>query len=68
MSEQKVKFVEKRTSKNTYQVPEHLAALSVSAIIRAMLKDGWSRYDLSKVTGIRYQHVRNVDITPLKKK
>ena len=68
MSKDQVKFVEKKTSKNSYQVPEHLATLSVSAIIRAMLNDGWSRYDLSKVTGIRYQHVRNVAITPLKKK
>jgi hypothetical protein len=64
----KGKFKPVRTKMHTYQVPEKFAELSsVSAIIRAMLKDGFSRWDVHKLTGIRYQHVRNVDITPLAK-
>jgi len=54
------------TTGNKYHIPVKYKALTtVSAIIRAMLKDGWKRGPLSKETGIRYQHVRNVDITPL---
>ncbi len=62
----KPKFVEVRTKKKVYQVPEKYAKLpSISAIIRAMAKDGHSRWDIHKQTGILYQHVRNVLITPL---
>ncbi len=62
------KFVEVKTKKHTYNVPEKYAQLSsVSAIIRAMLADGFSRWQVHKQTGILYQHVRNVAITPLAK-
>lgn len=64
--EYKGKFTEMRTKAHTYQVPEKYGELSsVSAVIRAMRKDGFTRWDVHKLTGIRYQHVRNVDITPL---
>ena len=46
---------------NVYTVPEQYAKLpSVSAIIRAMVNDGYTKYQVSKVTGIRYQMVRNI--------
>ena len=64
--EYKGKFTEIRTKTKVYQVPTKYGELSsVSAIIRAMRKDGFSRWAVHKLTGIRYQHVRNVDITPL---
>lgn len=52
---------------NTYQIPKQHAGLpSVSAMIRAMIADGWTKYQISKVTGIRYQMVRNVLLNPPK--
>ena len=55
------------TSKNSYAVPMKYKNLtSVSSIIRAMTKDGFSRSQISRTTKIRYQHVRNVLVTPLK--
>ena len=51
-----------------YIVPSKYSKLStVSSIIRAMTKDGFTRGQISKSTGIRYQHVRNVLITPVGK-
>lgn len=38
-----------------------------SAKIRAMDNDGLTRSEIAKALDIRYQHVRNVLITPLKK-
>jgi len=38
-----------------------------SAKIRAMADDGMKRGDIAKALDIRYQHVRNVLVTPLKK-
>jgi hypothetical protein len=40
---------------------------SVSGVIRYLASTGMSRGDISRVTGKRYQHVRNVLVTPLKK-
>lgn len=37
-----------------------------SAKIRYLDKKGFSRGDISRILGIRYQHVRNVLITPIK--
>ncbi len=51
-----------------YQIPKELKDLSISQIIRALTSDGWSRAQISKVTGIRYQHVRNVLLNPIKSK
>ncbi len=63
-----VKYVDYKTKAHTYTIPEKYAELSsVSAIIRAMTTDGYSRWQIHKVTTIRYQHVRNVLITPLAK-
>lgn len=38
-----------------------------SAVIRYLSGTGMSRSDIAKTLGIRYQHVRNVLLTPLKK-
>jgi hypothetical protein len=40
---------------------------TVSSVIRHLNSLGLSRSEISKVTGKRYQHVRNVLVTPLKK-
>ncbi len=62
------KYVEFKTKTKVYQVREKYSELpSVSSIIRMMEKDGFSRWEIHKDTGIRYQHVRNVLITPLSK-
>lgn len=50
------------------KVDEMLAVLpTTSAKIRYLASEGFSRGDISRKLGIRYQHVRNVLITPLKK-
>ena len=40
---------------------------SMSAKIRELLSMGHKRAEIAKILGIRYQWVRNVEITPLKK-
>ena len=37
-----------------------------SAKIRYLASQGWTRSQIAKFLGIRYQHVRNVLITPVK--
>ena len=64
----KVNFVEITSPKGkTYNVPEEYKDFSISQIIRNLISDGYTKYQISKVTNIRYQHVRNVLLTPLKK-
>ncbi len=48
-----------------YQVPVPYKDLTVSQIIRNMVSDGYTKYQIHKVTEIRYQHIRNVLLTPL---
>jgi len=49
-------------------VPKLIKELGTkSAVIRKLTADGLSRSEVSKVMKIRYQHVRNVLITPIKK-
>lgn len=38
-----------------------------SAVIRHLTSLGWKRGQIAKELGIRYQHVRNVQLQPLKK-
>jgi hypothetical protein len=40
---------------------------TTSGKIRAMVADGYTRGAIAKALGIRYQHVRNVLVQPLKK-
>lgn len=48
-------------------LPTNIAALPTkSAKIRALNKAGRTRSEIAKILGIRYQHVRNVLIQPLK--
>ena len=55
------------TPNHTYAIPiKHTKLSTVSSIIRAMAKDGLSTAKISRTTGIRYQHVRNVLTVPLK--
>ena len=39
-----------------------------SAVIRHLNNEGYSRSEIAHILDIRYQHVRNVLITPLKSK
>jgi len=49
-------------------IDDHLSTLvTMSAKIRFLDASGFTRGQISKVLGIRYQWVRNVLITPLKK-
>jgi hypothetical protein len=40
----------------------------VSNAIRWLISQGYTRSQVANMLDLRYQHVRNVDITPLKKK
>jgi len=52
----------------TYNYEELLTEhKTVSSVIRFLNSTGMSRGDISRLTGKRYQHVRNVLVTPLKK-
>lgn len=44
------------------------ACTSKSNQIRLCLSKGMTRGDTARLLGIRYQHVRNVELTPLKGK
>ena len=56
------------TSQEAREIPEEISALPTkSAKIRALDAEGWSRSDIARALGIRYQHVRNVLVTPLKR-
>lgn len=56
------KLVEKRSPRGDklYRLPEEFADRPVSECIRRLAGEGWSRSEISNVTGILYQHVRNV--------
>lgn len=51
----------------TINLDDYAELKTKSAKIRAMRDDGHSRSLIAKTLGIRYQHVRNVEMTPLKK-
>jgi len=44
------------------------SSVTKSEKIRALLATGMKRGEVAKLLGIRYQHVRNVEITPIKRK
>lgn len=50
-----------------FEVAKYDNLTTKSEKIRAMHRDGMSRGDIAKKLNIRYQHVRNVLITPVKK-
>ena len=68
MSNQKQKYTtdplvkrDSPTGSRVYNIPESLlGTTSISQIIRKLTSEGWSKSQISNVTNIRYQHVRNV--------
>lgn len=44
----------------SYRLPERYARGSVRQCIYSLADEGWTRAEISRVTGILYQHVRNV--------
>ena len=53
---------------NTYTFPiKYQGQTNVSQIIRSMIKDGYTKWEVHKVTNIRYQMIRNILIQPTKK-
>lgn len=63
----KTKEVKVQAQKKEADISKYAELESTSAKIRAMTADGMSRSEVAKALNIRYQHVRNVLITPLKK-
>lgn len=61
--------VQKKVSKFTSNVHEDELGkiLTVSGKIRYLHSHGYERSDISRLLNIRYQHVRNVLLQPLKK-
>lgn len=58
----------KKATVEVKAIPEEVAALiTKSAKIRALAAMDWSRGEIASALQIRYQHVRNVLVTPLKK-
>jgi hypothetical protein len=54
--------------KSIRALPKEVAGIeSKSGKIRALAAMGWERGDIARTLEIRYQHVRNVLLTPLKK-
>jgi hypothetical protein len=51
----------------TIDLSKYASLTSKSAKMRAMAADGFSRGAIAKALGVRYQHVRNVLIVPLKR-
>jgi antitoxin (DNA-binding transcriptional repressor) of toxin-antitoxin stability system len=41
-------------------LPEQFAERPISDVVRALSREGWNRAEISRVTGILYQHVRNI--------
>ena len=55
-------------TKEVRTIPEGIADMPTkSAKIRALSAEGWSRSEIANALNIRYQHVRNVLVTPLAK-
>ena len=58
----------KANSKQKFEKDQLLKKFETkSAAIRFLNSEGLSRSEIAKILEIRYQHVRNVLITPLKK-
>lgn len=53
---------------SVFDSAKHIAEVGTkSAAIRKLTAEGKTRSEVAKLLGIRYQHVRNVLITPIKK-
>jgi prevent-host-death family protein len=51
--------VQAQRVQHPYWVPEAYVTLSFADVTRRLFEEGWSASEISKVTGIRYQTVRN---------
>lgn len=60
------KKIEVRKDYNSYD-KELDTMTTKSAKIRFLLSKNWTRSQVAKKLGVIYQHVRNVEITPVKK-
>lgn len=57
----------KRTANQTNKIKKHCDSLpTTSAKIRYLTSEGYSRGEVARLLDIRYQHVRNVLVTPVK--
>jgi len=53
---------------STFDYAKYLSECKTkSGVIRKLTEEGKTRSEVAKLMGIRYQHVRNVLITPIKK-
>ena len=57
---------ETKTNESTVKVPDMSMFQTTSGKIRFLNSQGMSRGAIAKTLNIRYQHVRNVLITPVK--
>ena len=58
----------KETKTTEFNAEQFITACgSKSSAIRKLLAKGHTRGEVAKMLNIRYQHVRNVEITPIKK-
>lgn len=68
MTKQVKKSEVKEVKFNDKEFDKELSEMTTkSSKIRFLLSKGWSRSQVAKKLGIIYQHVRNVEITPIKK-
>jgi hypothetical protein len=68
MSDQYYDEADLQAQLNPNALPAGISALPTkSAQIRALTAQGYKRSRIAKLLGIRYQHVRNVQLQPLKK-
>lgn len=52
-------------NKTSSQLIEELGGTKSSAV-RVLLKEGYTRSEVAEMLNMRYQHVRNIEITPFK--
>lgn len=57
-----------KKAKQVIQTNEEPTFVTKSAKIRYLASIGKSKAEIAKIMDVRYQHVRNVLLTPLKKK
>lgn len=62
------KTVKQESTKELFTREELLSHKTTSAKCRFLTSLGISRSEISKILNIRYQHVRNIQITPIKSK
>lgn len=59
--------INKESAEKNVEYLNSIGYTNTSSRIRFLLSEGYSRADVAKCLDKRYQHVRNVEITPIKK-